>query len=116
MQLTTRDHDRDRFGSTYIYPVLSRRAHGLSIGINLNPNKACNWRCVYCQVPGLVAGMAPPIDVAQLERELRALLEEVVRGDWLARHLPEGSRELRDLALSGDGESTSAEEFPEVVE
>lgn len=116
MQLTTGDHDRARIGRSYVYPVLSRRAHGLSIGINLNPNKACNWRCVYCQVPGLVPGNAPAIDLGVLERELGAFLEDVVHGDWMRANLPEGARELKDLALSGDGESTSAEEFPAVVE
>jgi wyosine [tRNA(Phe)-imidazoG37] synthetase (radical SAM superfamily) len=116
MQLTTADHDRGRIGKTYVYPVLSRRARGLSVGINLNPNRACNWRCVYCQVPDLVAGNAPKIDLALLERELREFLEPKVLGEWLAQNAPADSRELRDLALSGDGESTSAEEFPEVVE
>ena len=116
MQLTTADHDRGRIGKTYVYPVLSRRARGLSVGINLNPNRACNWRCVYCQVPGLVAGNAPRIDLELLETELRDFLDPKVLGAWLAKHAPEGSRELRDLALSGDGESTSAVEFPDVVE
>ncbi|MBK7644074.1 MAG: radical SAM protein [Planctomycetes bacterium] len=116
MELTTADHDRGRIGKTYVYPVLSRRARGLSVGINLNPNKACNWRCVYCQVPGLVAGNAPKIDLERLERELREFLDPKVLGAWLAANAPEGSRVLRDLALSGDGESTSAAEFPDVVE
>jgi wyosine [tRNA(Phe)-imidazoG37] synthetase (radical SAM superfamily) len=116
MDLTVADHDRGRLGKTYVYPVLSRRARGLSIGINLNPNKACNWRCVYCQVPGLVAGNAPKIDLDLLEIELRDFLDPKVLGAWLAKNAPEGARTLRDLALSGDGESTSAEEFPDVVE
>ena len=116
MQLTTKDHDRGRIGKTYVYPVLSRRARGLSVGINLNPNRACNWRCVYCQVPELVAGNAPKIDLALLESELREFLDPKVLGAWLAQNAPPDSRELRDLAISGDGESTSAEEFPEVVE
>ena len=54
MKLTTFDHDRDKAGLRYVYPVVSRRARGVSIGINLNTDNACNWRCVYCQVPGLV--------------------------------------------------------------
>ena len=40
------DHDRDSAGMTYVYPVISRRAGGVSVGINLNTNKACNWRCI----------------------------------------------------------------------
>jgi len=116
MRLSTRDHDRGRIGKTYVYPVLSRRARGLSVGINLNPNQACNWRCVYCQVPGLIPGNAPKIDLELLEVELREFLDPKVLAAWLADHAPEGARTLRDLALSGDGESTSAAEFPDVVE
>ena len=33
-----------------VYPVVSRRAGGLSVGINLSPDQFCPFRCVYCQV------------------------------------------------------------------
>ena len=58
--LTISDHNRDVTGFKYIYPVVSRRAGGVSIGINLNINNACNWHCVYCQVPNLSRGSPPP--------------------------------------------------------
>lgn len=116
MRLTTDRHDRDGAGLVHVYPVVSRRSRGLSIGINLNPNKACNFRCVYCQVPGLVFGKAPEIDLARLEGELRSFLDEVVHGDFMERVVPEGSRRLNDVAFSGDGEPTSAREFESVVE
>src|SRR3990167_3037655 len=113
--LTVHDHSRDAAGYTYVYPVVSRRAGGVSVGINLNPNNACNWACIYCQVPGLVRGNAPPIDLALLEKELRAFLTEVVRGDWLTQNAPEDARTLQDIAFSGNGEPTSAKEFPQAV-
>lgn len=116
MRLSIDRHDRDRAGLTYVYPVVSRRAGGVSLGINLNPNNACNFRCVYCQVPGLVYGKAPEIDLALLERELRAMLDDVVRGDFMERLVPEGARRLNDLAFSGNGEPTSAREFERAVE
>lgn len=116
MRLTTRDHDRDSAGLTYVYAVVSRRARGVSIGLNLNPNQACNWRCVYCQVPGLVRGKGPPLDLVLLERELEGFLDEVLAGDWLERHVPEGSRRLNDLAFSGDGEPTGSPDFAAAVE
>src|SRR4051812_33650266 len=116
MALTTTDHDRGAAGMTYVYPVVSRRARGVSVGINLNPNKACNWRCVYCQVPGLVRGKGPPIDVALLRSELRTLLTAIVRGDYLERHVPEGARRLNDIAFSGDGEPTSSPQLHEALE
>ncbi|HLA35997.1 MAG TPA: radical SAM protein [Rhodocyclaceae bacterium] len=114
--LTTEDHSRDSANMRYIYPVVSRRAAGVSIGINLNPNNACNWRCVYCQVPDLKRGGPPPIDLLLLERELDDLLNRVLNGDFLATHAPAGSRRLVDVAFSGNGEPTSAAEFPQAVE
>ncbi|HJX58796.1 MAG TPA: radical SAM protein [Thiobacillus sp.] len=101
---------------TYVYPVVSRRAGGVSVGVNLNPNNACNWACVYCQVPDLVRGTAPEIDLAQLEAELRAMLADIVHGDFMQTRVPEGARRLNDIALSGNGEPTSARAFPQVIE
>lgn len=113
--LNVRNHDRDFAGMTYVYPVLSRRAGGVSVGINLNPNNACNWHCAYCQVPDLVRGKAPAIELARLEAELSGFLRALVHGDYLERHVPEGLRTIRDIAFSGNGEPTSAAEFPEVI-
>jgi hypothetical protein len=116
LRLTFEDHDRDLAGLTYIYPVVSRRARGLSIGINLNPNNACNFRCVYCQVPGLIAGKAPPIDLERLRAELDGFLEWVQNGDFMQQVVPEGSRRLNDLAFSGNGEPSGVQNFEEIVE
>lgn len=109
------DHRRDAAGLVYVYPVLSRRSGGLSIGINLNPNRACNWRCIYCQVEGLVRGAAPTIDLALLRTELTGFMAQVLDGSFAA-HAGTNALELRDFAISGDGEPTSAHEFPEVVQ
>lgn len=114
--LTLYDHDRDSAGMTYVYPVVSRRAGGVSVGVNLNPNNACNWACIYCQVPDLRRGSAPEIDLAQLERELRAMLGEILHGDFMQTRVPAGARRLNDIALSGNGEPTSARAFPQAVE
>ena len=114
--LTATNHDRDSAGMTYVYPVVSRRAGGVSVGINLNPNNACNWACVYCQVPGLSRGTAPDIDLAQLEAELRAMLADILHGDFMQTRVPEGARRLNDIALSGNGEPTSAKSFPQIIE
>lgn len=116
MGLTTTDHDRGAAGLTYVYPVVSRRARGVSVGVNLNPNKACNWRCIYCQVPGLVRGKGPPIDLAVLRQELRGLLTAIVRGDYLEKNVPEGARRLNDIAFSGDGEPTSSPDLLDALE
>jgi wyosine [tRNA(Phe)-imidazoG37] synthetase (radical SAM superfamily) len=114
--LTPINHDRDNAGMTYVYPVVSRRAGGVSVGINLNPNNACNWACVYCQVPDLQRGTAPDIDLVQLEAELRAMLADILHGDFMQTRVPQGARRLNDIALSGNGEPTSAKVFPLVIE
>ena len=101
---------------TYVYPVVSRRAGGVSIGVNLNPNQACNWRCVYCQVPNLTRGAGPPVDLARLRAELDALLGAAQDGDWLEANAPEGMRRLTDVALSGDGEPTTSPDFDAALE
>jgi wyosine [tRNA(Phe)-imidazoG37] synthetase (radical SAM superfamily) len=114
--LKTEDHSRDSAGMRYVYPVISRRAGGVSVGINLNPNNACNWRCIYCQVPDLKRGGPPPIDLALLERELDGFLHDAIAGDFMATRVPAGSRRLVDVAFSGNGEPTSAREFPAAVD
>jgi pyruvate-formate lyase-activating enzyme len=113
--LSTSDHSRDSAGLRYVYPVVSRRAGGVSVGINLNPNNACNWRCIYCQVPDLTRGTAPPVDLPLLEKELGGFLHELQHGDFMQRVPPE-ARRINDIALSGNGEPTSAQEFNEVIE
>jgi len=100
----------------YIYPVVSRRAGGVSIGINLNVNNACNWRCIYCNVPDLSRGSPPPIELDVLEHELRTFLDDVLHGDFMQLHVHEDDRQLKDIAFSGNGEPTSAKEFPQVLD
>ncbi len=114
--LNTSDHSRDKVGLTYVYPVVSRRAGGVSIGINLNPNNACNWRCIYCQVPDLKRGAAPSINLAILEVELRGFLHELVNGSFMQTQVPAEARQIQDIALSGNGEPTSAKEFEQVID
>jgi hypothetical protein len=113
--LTTDDHSRDSAGLRYVYPVISRRAGGVSIGINLNPNNACNWACVYCQVENLTRGGPPPIDLGCLGRELTRFLDDALNGDFMQRQVPPEARRLMDVAFSGNGEPTSAAEFAEAV-
>jgi len=114
-RLTVTDHCRDFTGMRYVYPVISRRAGGVSVGVNLNPNNACNWRCVYCQVPDLRRGDAPPVDLGRLRAELEDFLRELQEGEFMRRHVPEEARRLVDVALAGNGEPTSAREFADVI-
>lgn len=113
--LTIEDHRRDSAGMRYVYPVISRRAGGVSVGINLNVNNACNWACVYCQVDNLTRGGPPPVDLDLLERELATFLDDALHGDFMARQVPADAQRLEDVAFSGNGEPTSAAEFPEAM-
>lgn len=113
--LSFSNHDRTAAGMRYVYPVVSRRAGGVSIGINLNPNNACNWQCIYCQVPGLVRGAPPPIDMALLRDELAGFLDELLNGDFMQEHVPEGLRQVCDIAFSGNGEPTSSSSFEDAL-
>jgi wyosine [tRNA(Phe)-imidazoG37] synthetase (radical SAM superfamily) len=114
--LNVTTHDRDSAALHYVYPVVSRRAGGVSVGVNLNPNNACNWRCVYCQVPNLTRGSAPKINLTVLQRELRSFLTQLLHGGFMESRVPEGSRQLHDIAISGNGEPTSSAQFGEVID
>ena len=113
--LSAKNHDRDAADMTYVYPVISRRAGGVSIGINLNPNNACNWHCAYCQVPNLTRGVAPDIDLDALRSELTTMLNDVMHGDFMLERVHEDCRQLCDIAISGNGEPTSCQQFDAVM-
>lgn len=111
-----RSHPRTWREFRYCYPVVSRRSRGLSLGVNLNPDQACNFDCVYCSVDRRVPSTVREVDEAALERELDALLElagsgAIWREDPFDR-TPEALRRLNDVAFSGDGEPTSYAGFP----
>ena len=114
------NHSRAWHENRFIYPVLSRRSRGLSIGVNLNPDKICNFDCVYCQIDRRSDAETKFVATEQLLVELRDMLELVSTGEiWDDERFagtPERLRRLNDIAFSGDGEPTSHKNFPEVVE
>lgn len=116
-KLTTTNHCSDSAGLKYVYPVISRRVGGLSIGINFNTNNACNWRCIYCQVPDLTVGVAPAMDFQLLEDELRFFLQDVLHGDFYRRFQVDADKQvIKDIAIAGNGEPTSMAEFARAVD
>jgi wyosine [tRNA(Phe)-imidazoG37] synthetase (radical SAM superfamily) len=116
-KLTTTNHCSDIVGLKYVYPVISRRVGGLSVGINFNTNNACNWRCIYCQVPDLKIGSAPEMDFKLLEEELRFFLDDVLNGDFYELfQVDEDKRVIKDIAIAGNGEPTSLKDFARAVE
>ena len=114
------DHRRVWRDFDFCYPVISRRSRGVSLGVNLNPDKVCNFDCVYCEVDRVIPPKRRDLDLQLLEQELGLLLDLTTSGEIYqippfdsAR--PE-QRRLNDIAFSGDGEPTTALEFAEVVQ
>ncbi len=112
-------HPRSFESNLYVYPVLSRRAGGISIGVNLSRGKACNFNCLYCQVDRTEPGETRPIDVQRLADELDEMLDLVTSGriyqQTKFRDTPGPLRRLNDVALSGDGEPTLCRDFSDAV-
>lgn len=111
-------HDRQWRQFQYIYPVISRRAKGLSIGVNLNPNAVCNYDCVYCQVDRTAKRTNVKVDLAILERELRHAVQNYksIFDEPRFRQIAPEYRRLNDMAFSGDGEPTASPAFPAAVQ
>ncbi|MCS7016511.1 MAG: radical SAM protein [Gemmatales bacterium] len=114
-----RDHRRSFEDNHYVYAVISRRSRGLSVGINLNPDKACNFDCVYCQVDRRNPPQIREVDLTRLRLELEEMIGLARSGAVFElprfRHTPVHLRRWNDLAISGDGEPTAAREFLEAV-
>jgi len=125
-------HPRDFASQRYVYPVVSRRSRGISVGVNLSPTGLCNFRCVYCQVIGenrLSTGCCPAdsydvkqttvIDLDVLENELRQTLAQAVGGELfktdLFRNTSPSLRRINDIAFSGNGEPTLSPQFADAV-
>jgi wyosine [tRNA(Phe)-imidazoG37] synthetase (radical SAM superfamily) len=102
-----------------VYPVVSRRSRGISVGINLNPDKACNFDCIYCQVDRISPPAFRRVDLKVLEQELYHMLESEQSGELYAAApfvtLTFEQRGIRDIAFSGDGEPTTFPRFKDAV-
>jgi wyosine [tRNA(Phe)-imidazoG37] synthetase (radical SAM superfamily) len=113
-------HSRSFAANCYVYPVLSRRAGGISIGVNLSLDRACNFHCIYCQVDRSGPVRADLVDLERLAGELDSAVElvtsgRIYNGTQFGR-TPPTLRRLNDIALSGDGEPTACANFDRVVE
>jgi wyosine [tRNA(Phe)-imidazoG37] synthetase (radical SAM superfamily) len=113
-------HERSFEHYRFVYPVLSRRSHGISIGVNLNPDKVCNFDCIYCQVDRTTQSETQFVELDALIAELREVLQVVSSGEIYEtakfRDTPPHLRRLNDIAFSGDGEPTTYRNFDTIIE
>lgn len=110
-----RDHARLFAEFALVYPVISRRSGGLSLGVNLNPDKRCNFDCVYCEVDRKTPGRATQVELPRLREELTALIRLAQAGELAQvdkfREAAALTRDIKDIAFSGDGEPTMVPNF-----
>ena len=112
-------HQRQFEANRFVYPVLSRRSEGISIGVNLNPDKVCNFDCIYCQVDRTRQSETRFVGFDQLLMELDHMLDLAASGELFEtekfRSTPAPLRRLNDIAFSGDGEPTTYKNFDEII-
>ncbi len=112
-------HQRSFEHNRFVYPVVSRRSRGVSIGVNLNPDKVCNFDCIYCQVDRVQAAETKFVELDAVLAELDEMLRLVTTGELFRTEkfaaTPLALRRLNDIAFSGDGEPTTYRNFDEIV-
>ncbi len=116
---TTFGCPRNFLENRFVYVVISPRARGLSIGVNMNPDKQCNFDCVYCEINRCLPAPEKNLDVSAMATELEKTLALVRDGELQNqapyRALPAELLKLRHVALSGDGEPTLSPNFAQAV-
>ena len=105
MDIGSLDNHRQSEDGVLVYPVFSRRSQGLSMGINLFPDrKECLFDCAYCQIFPFSNESSFSLDV--MEESLVKAIKEAQ------------SREIvvKDICFSGNGEPTQSPHFPSALE
>ena len=110
---------RDFSSNRCVYTVISSRARGLSIGVNMNPDQQCNFNCLYCEVDRRKPVATQSLDIelmtVELREALRAVFSTALRSNPKYANLPPDLTKLRQVTLSGDGEPTLSPNFAEAV-
>ena len=95
---------REREKGFLVYPVYSRRSGGLSVGINLFPDKkSCQFDCPYCEVFPFSSNAE--FSLEQMESDLRAAVESARKKN----------EPVKDICFSGNGEPTLSPAFPDAL-
>ena len=94
------ENHRNSENGLLVYPVFSRRSGGLSIGINLFPDrKVCLFDCAYCQIFPFNSEIN--FSPVKMETDLLIALSEAK-----AKDIP-----VKDICFSGNGEPTQSPFF-----
>ena len=100
INITPVTYHREREKGLIVYPVYSRRSEGLSIGINLFPDKkSCAFDCPYCEVFPFSDNAV--FSLEQMETDLRYAIASAQK-----RHV-----QIKDICFSGNGEPSLSPHF-----
>ncbi|GHV71963.1 radical SAM protein [Spirochaetia bacterium] len=100
MEIGAVENHRFRESGSLVYPVYSRRSRGLSVGLNLFPDrKICSFDCPYCEV--FPFRSKNNFSHETFEIELRQVLDQAKKQ----------KDEVRDLCFSGNGEPANSPHF-----
>jgi len=104
MNINPVKNHREREKGVLIYPVYSRRSKGLSIGVNLFPDKkSCAFNCPYCEVFPFSSNAE--FSVNHMEDDLRAAITNAHE-----KKIP-----VKDICFSGNGEPTLSPDFKDAL-
>jgi len=95
------ENHRGREKGVIVYPVYSRRSGGLSVGINLFPDrKSCPFDCPYCEVFPFSSNAV--FSFEQMQDDLRGAVTAALKQGVT----------VKDLCFSGNGEPSLSAAFP----
>jgi wyosine [tRNA(Phe)-imidazoG37] synthetase (radical SAM superfamily) len=107
-------------GQRLVYLAISQRAHGLTVGVNLNPGRECNFNCVYCEVRRNGISPGEGVNLKVLDAALQKALEHAMQGDLTSvpafQKVPPDLLHFQGVAVSGDGEPTLCPNFTAALE
>ena len=105
MDIGSIENHRSREKGSLVYPVNSRRARGLSIGINLFPDrKICSFNCPYCEV--FPFPHRAEFEIEKMGADLQLALATAREQNLV----------IKDICFSGNGEPSLSPHFPEALE
>jgi len=104
----------------FVYLLLSARAGGMTIGVDLEPDKECNPSCTQCDIHRVGRLLEPRLDVQGMADELTRTLA-LFRGGRVRelpnyRLVPDQLLHLRHVSLVGESEPTLAADCFEAFE